>query len=178
MVNVMGAATADIDELWNPVRADEIPDRNKGSWSTLIEDWRVLLKTTTAHMRTMYDQVFDEMPNMRKAARGADAPFVQELKIYRLNPENDDPDVVIPESRFSQPMLDAIQRHDRWALARAAEDAAPVPVVARCRRLTPGFDLVAIPRRLLTNPDEFGMHFDETTPAARLEELVKMGVIA
>ena len=172
MTNVMGADAVDIDELWNPTSAEAITDRNKGDWRALIADWQVLLKTTKAQMHAMFAVILDDLPNMTQAHRGNPASFVQELKVWKLDPD-DDGYTIIPESSFTPAMNAAIQKHDRWALARAAETAGPVPLVAMCRRLNPGFDLVAAPRAMLSDPSRWGMHIDGNTPAQRLRTLIR-----
>ena len=76
------------------------------------------------------------------------------------------------EDREARKQADAGQRRDRWRLARAAESFGSIPLVALCRRLNPGFDLVATPRALLANPADYRMTIDGNTPAQRLKNLM------
>ncbi len=174
MENVMSADSADINTLWNPAEADAIPDREKGSRSTLMERWRVLLKTTQVHIQAMFDLALDDLPNMTRANHGPDAPTVQELRIFRLNP-GDREDTVIPESQFSAQMLTAIQNRNRWALARAAESVGPVPLKVLCRRLNPGFNLTAVPSAMLADPEQWDVVLDGNTSDQRLRTLTDRG---
>jgi len=78
---------------------------------------------------------------------------------------------------FTQPMRDAIARRDRWALARAAELAALAffgkAIVARCRQMFPVLDLVAVPRRMLTHPEEWGMTFPPNWTIRQREQFLE-----
>ena len=95
------------------------------------------------------------------------------LNIFRLDPD-DKGYTSISEGQFTQPMRDAIQRRDRWELARAAEGIAPVPLIALCRRIYPRhrFDLVSIPRAWLADPERYGFSVPGNTPAQRLRSLL------
>ncbi len=101
------------------------------------------------------------------------------LVIFRLRTA-DKRDTIVPESEYSQPMKDAISRHDRWTLARAAEDEAltkfGVEIVAFCWSVNRPRVLHAITERLLTHPAEFGFLLpDDMTRRDRMAYFMQTG---
>ena len=142
------------------------------TWKIWITRFMQASGVTAAEMRSILDHIFGDLPSTRQLQRDIETDAPEHLlRIFRLTPDAE-AWTEIPATNFAQPLRAAVQRRDRWQVARAAESAASVPLVALCRQIFPNFDLVATPRALIANPDDYRMTINGNTPAERLNTLL------
>ena len=163
--DVMGKSDAIVDEMSSFDNFWLLSETDRRSYSRLAVHWRNIMGATTAETRALIEHVFGELPKLTRQQINNDSANHERpnLRVKMFS----NPDIVWLSSGWSQPMLDALQKRDRWQLARAAEAASPIPIIALCRRLwSAAFDFIAIPERFLTHPEEFGRGISGT-PAER-----------
>ena len=165
----LGASQAAVDTTTSFASMKALGDDTRRSWRRIIS---YLMRETglgAAAIRQVVAAGLIDMPRMDRTALRDDEEDATSVEVIVKMWAS--PDLHWNVSGWGQPMLDALQRNDRWQLARAAEAASPFPLVALCRALWPVFDCIATPRRLFTNPDEFGFEFNATTARDRIAEV-------